>query len=92
MSKIAKLLRDFWNQLTLEPMVLIFSFAWGLESGAKLDTNLLMWKVCHIELGFNETICQNLTADEQDEIQTTVQRRVNDFGMVYDSGQVSVRQ
>ncbi len=73
---------DFWNSLTLEPVIFVFSFAWSILAGAQLQTNLLMWKVCHLEKGYNETICDNLTLDEYEDIQTEVQKRVNNFDMV----------
>ncbi len=78
-----KLLKTFLRSLTLEPMILMFSFAWAIEYGVQLQTNLLMWKVCHVEYKINETICDNLSDGDNDDYQSRVQKRVNDFQMVY---------
>jgi hypothetical protein len=73
---------EFISKLTLEPLIFVFSLGWAVQSGAQLGTNLLMWKVCHLEMGYNKTICDNLTLAENEEVQTLVQSRVNDFQMV----------
>ena len=72
----------FFKSFTVEPLVFFFVFAEYLVLGSELQTNLMMWKVCNIELGLNETICDNLDLEENDEYETIVQRRVNDFMMV----------
>jgi hypothetical protein len=74
--------RRFFSKLTLEPFILAISFGWAVQNGAQLGTNLLMWKVCHLEMGFEENICNNLTLSENEDTQTIVQTRVNNFQMV----------
>jgi hypothetical protein len=75
-------LKGCFSKLTLEPFILVFSFGWAVQNGAQLGTNLLMWKVCHHEMGYEETISNNLTLPEYEDTQTIVQARVNNFQMV----------
>ncbi len=82
MKTLQEVAKAFWHNLTLEPVIFLFNFAWAIEFGARLQTNLLMWKVCHIEHGFNETVCDNLSNDQYESFQNQVQVRVNDFSMV----------
>ena len=42
-------------------------FGWYLVVGSSVDQNLLLWKACNIELGYNETICDNLGDYETEE-------------------------
>lgn len=35
---------------------------WNIISGAQISTNLLMWKICHIQLNYTEQVCGNLSA------------------------------
>ena len=75
-------LKRFWKNLTLEPVIFLFTLGWSIQYGAQLQTNLLMWKVCHLEKGYENSTCANLTLDEHEDIQTDVQKRVNNFDMV----------
>lgn len=75
-------LKSFWDSINLEPLIFLFSLGWGIYTGVQTQTNLLMWKICHIEMGHPEDICQNLTLSENDDVQSTVQQRVNTFNIV----------
>ncbi len=81
-NRISQAAKTVWKNTTLEPVLLMFSFGWAIEFGVRVQTNLLMWKVCHVELEYNETICDNLSEGDNDQYQSQVQRRVNDFQMV----------
>ena len=70
------------NFISLEPVVFLLQFGRYALEGAQIQTDLLIWKICHLELQYNETICDNLTLDEYDSIQNEVQTRANDFLMV----------
>ena len=40
---------------------------WYFVLGSSVDQNLLLWKACNIELGYNETVCDNLGDFEEEE-------------------------
>ena len=72
----------FAKSLSIEPAIFLYSLSYSIVAGTELATNMLIWKVCRYELGFNETICENLDLEENDNFQTDVQRIVNNFQMV----------
>ena len=65
--------------ITLEPLIAILKFGQGQLEGAQIQSNLLLWKICHLELNYTEDICGNLTLDEYDHINNEVQERANNF-------------
>ena len=65
--------------ITLEPLIAILKFGDGQLEGGQIQSNLLLWKICHLELNYTENICGNLTLDEYDEINNEVQERANNF-------------
>ena len=65
--------------ITLEPLIAILKFGQGQLEGAQIQNNLLLWKICHLELNYTEDICGNLTLDEYDYINNEVQERANNF-------------
>ena len=81
-SRYWVILRNFIKTISLEPSIFLFMLSSCLVSGAELQTNLIIWKVCHFEFGYNETICENLDQAENEDIQSEVQTRVNNFQMV----------
>ena len=50
--------------------------------GGQVQSDLLLWKICHLEFNYTEDICANLTLDEYDSINNEVQTRANNFLMV----------
>ena len=50
--------------------------------GGQVQSDLLLWKICHLEFNYTEDICANLTLDEYDAINNEVQTRANNFLMV----------
>ena len=68
--------------LSLEPVVFLVQFGRYALEGAQIQTDLLMWKICHLEKNYSESICSNLTLDEYDDINTMVQTRANNLLMV----------
>ena len=75
-------LKRIWKDTTIEPVILLMGLAFSVLSGAQVQTNLLMWKICHLEKNYSESICSNLTLDEYDDINTEVQTRANNLLMV----------
>ena len=68
--------------MTLEPVIFLFGFGWSILNSSKVHTNLLMWKICHLEFGHNETICTDLTNESYKNVMEQVQIRLNNFEMV----------
>ena len=66
-----------WRNITIEPVVVFYLLSIGMKE--VIRSNLLLDKACLVKLGFNHTICDNLTetGDEEtdkefNEVQTTV--------------------
>ena len=73
---------NMFSFLSLEPVVFLVQFGRYVLEGAQIQTDLLMWKICHLEKNYSESICSNLTLDEYDDINTMVQTRANNLLMV----------
>lgn len=73
-----KKLRSFY----LEPTIVLYIFAFWIVRGGGINTTLLIHKVCTKELNYTEDVCNHLDADENEAIETQVQRRVNHVQMV----------
>ena len=67
-------------KITLEPLTFFWAFGAAILDGAQVTTDLLLWKVCHLELKYSEDICSNLTNYEG--IESEVQQRANNFLMI----------
>ena len=82
MQNIATKINKFWKtSVTLEPVIIIYTFAAFVLDGSKITTNLLYFKVCNLtdfeNKTWDETIdCSNLTWISD---QTEVMTQVNDF-------------
>ena len=72
------------HDITLEPVIFGSLFTWFLVEGSQMTTNLLITKICQIELQFEEDFCkkviskENMTDLEKDN-EAIVQGRVNNF-------------
>ena len=71
-----------FNFVSLEPVVFLVQFGMFIIMGGQVQTDLLLWKICHLELGYAEDICSNLTLDKYDAINDEVQEKVNNFQMI----------
>ena len=69
------------NIITIEPAVGLVRFGIGQIEGGQIQSDLLLWKICHLELNYTEEICGNLTLDEYDLINDEVQAKANSFLM-----------
>ena len=63
------------NIITIEPAVGLVRFGIGQIEGGQIQSDLLLWKICHLELNYTEEICGNLTLDEYDLINNEVQAK-----------------
>ncbi len=43
----------------------ILKFGMSIVSGSEVNTDMLIWKVCKDEMGYNDTVCEDLSTDEQ---------------------------
>ena len=76
------MLKHLTNLITVEPAIALVRFGIGAIEGGQIQSDLLLWKICHLELNYTEEICGNLTLDEYDLINDEVQAKANSFLMV----------
>ena len=76
------MLKHLTNLITVEPVIALNRFGLGEIEGGQIQSDLLLWKICHLELNYTEEICGNLTLDEYDFINDEVQAKANSFLMV----------
>jgi MFS family permease len=69
------------KNITIEPVLVFYAFGLGVVAGAQINTNLLILKICHMELGYSKDICGNLSNDAYKDIEEEVQENVNNFQM-----------
>ena len=69
-----------YRSLTLEPFIVLFTIVWYIPEGSQIQRNLLMWKICHIEMNYSHVICDNIY--DYEDVSSEVQVRLNDFEMV----------
>ena len=75
------MLKHLTNLITVEPVIALNRFGTGEIEGGQIQSDLLLWKICHLELNYTEEICGNLTLDEYDFINDEVQAKANSFLM-----------
>ena len=75
------MLKHLTNLITVEPAIALKNFGLGEIEGGQIQSDLLLWKICHLELNYTEEICGNLTLDEYDFINDEVQAKANSFLM-----------
>ena len=49
------------KQVTLEPLNFLRAFSGSVDWGAQVTSDLIIWKMCHIELNYADEECGNLT-------------------------------
>ena len=75
-------IKAFLKKITLEPLVCIYMLAKVLTIGNQIETNLMIWKICHLQLNYTEDICKNLSADANEANENQVQRELQSFEMI----------
>lgn len=73
---------ELLRKITLEPVIFLGYFALTLLSGAQIQTDLLMWKICTNDLNLTEEICHNLASEDNQDYEIEVQKRLQNFEMV----------
>jgi hypothetical protein len=66
--------KDFFDG-SVEPVVLLFMTGAHIIFGSEVTTNVLMYKICFVEMKFNDSVCSNLTDPTHEDIQKDVQIR-----------------
>ena len=75
------MLKHLTNLITVEPAIALNRLGQGEIEGGQIQSDLLLWKICHLEFNYTEEICGNLTLDEYDFINDEVQAKANSFLM-----------
>ena len=69
MTMTAKV-KAYFASFTIEPSIFIWIIGISVAGSTQIMTDLLIWKVCKSEVGYNDTICEDLDdyPEEQDEV------------------------
>lgn len=59
--------RSIFSFLTVEPIVFIVSFGFGIQS--IIGQDLLIFKACHVNLGYDKDVCANLSAHPSEQVE-----------------------
>ena len=73
---------EFLKWISLEPAIFLLVCGQYLVTGSNLQVDLLIWKICRLQLNYTEEVCANLTNDGFEDINDKVQERVNNFLMI----------
>ena len=68
------------TKMTLEPFVFLVFFGWSAMNSVQVRTKLLIWKICEIDLGYDECLCQNVSSNAT--IESEIQIKVNEIEIV----------
>ena len=68
------------TKITLEPFVFLVFFGWSAMNSVQVRTKLLIWKICEIDLGYDEFLCQNVSSNAT--IESEIQIKVNEIEIV----------
>jgi hypothetical protein len=76
---MVKFIKDFLTKhfcdITIEPVILLYILGASIVSGSEVPTNVLMYKICIVEMNFTDSVCKNLTELANVEIQKDIQIR-----------------
>ena len=81
MGRLTKIMERLRANTTLEPFIFLAIFGWSAMNSVQVRTKLLYWKICHIEMEYDDVfVCQNISSYKN--IESKVQIRVNEFELV----------
>ena len=69
-------------KITVEPALFFTAIRRCIDFGAQVTNDLLIDKICQVELNYSEEICSNLTNKEFEIFNDEVQQNVNNFLMI----------
>ena len=59
---------EFLKWISLEPAIFLLVCGQYLVTGSNLQVDLLIWKICRLQLNYTEEVCANLTNDGFEDI------------------------
>merc|ERR1719433_1358622 len=65
---------EFLKWISLEPAIFLLVCGQYLVTGSNLQVDLLIWKICRLQLNYTEEVCANLTNDGFEDINDKVQK------------------
>ena len=71
--------KTYLKSFTIEPILALKMLGVYILYGTQVETNLLIWKLCHFELGYSEKVCQNLSLETNEQVENLVQKRLQEF-------------
>ena len=71
-SSVPRLIIQGLKSITVEPVIFFFLLGMFILNGAQVPTNILVYKVCHYEMNFTESICENLGDEANKDIEQEV--------------------
>ncbi len=77
--KVATSIKDYFKSFTIEPTVVFNILGLSILLGAQILTDLMIWKICNIELEYSEDICANLSLEINEDAENDVQRKLQEF-------------
>ena len=80
-KNLSKGISETLQTITIEPVIFLFSLGTFILSGAQIPTNILIYKICYIELNHTKDTCEHLGDDSNELIQEEVQVLTNNFQM-----------
>ena len=63
------MIRKAFSLITIEPTVFLRAVGLYIVIGSAIRSELLLQKICRKDLGYNATVCENLEADENEDIE-----------------------
>ncbi len=72
--------------MTIEPSVFLHIFSFGIILGAAVQTNLMLWKICAVVKGHDESVCHEMVRGEGNHtgLRKEAQTYLNDFEVYMD--------
>ena len=80
-DKLKNTISAFLKTITIEPVIFLFIMGNYILLGSQIPTNILIYKICHIELNNTEEVCNNLGDESNKLVQDEVQILTNNFQM-----------
>jgi len=75
LTKLIKWFKHTINTITIEPVIFFYLIGTHILLGAQIPTNILMYKICRFEEGFDDEVCNNLGDPANEDVQENVQIR-----------------
>ncbi len=74
-------LSRYFGGFSVEPVFMVFMFGYAIKNGAGVIEQLILDKACLYKLDYPVEVCQNLSAEANEDYELEVQRVVNNFNL-----------